>query len=426
MHDIRAIRENPEAFDKGLARRGLEPLSATVLDLDQKRRAAQTAFQEMQSRRNEAAKQIGALKKQGDEAGAQSVMEEVARLKERIPAVEEEEKALAAELDSLLAGIPNIPADDVPDGKDESQNVEIRRWGVPPEMPNAKQHFELGEALGLMDFEGAARLSGARFTVLKAGLARLERALGDFMLNLHTTEFGYTEVSPPLLVRDEALFGTGQLPKFREDLFVTGTGHSLIPTSEVPLTNLVMDQILDAEELPLRLTARTPCFRSEAGSAGRDTRGMIRQHQFWKVELVGITRPEQSEAEHQRMTEAAETVLKRLGLPYRTVALCTGDMGFSAAKTYDIEVWLPGQGAYREISSCSNTRDFQARRMKARWRAKGEKGTQFVHTLNGSGLAIGRALIAVMENYQQPDGSILVPEVLKPYMGGLDRIAANG
>lgn len=426
MHDIRAIRENPEAFDKGLARRGVEPLSATILDLDQRRRGAQTAFQEMQSRRNDAAKQIGMLKKQGDEAGAQAVMEEVAALKERIPAIEEEEKALGAELDALLAGIPNIPADDVPDGRDETENVEIRRWGTPPAMPNAKQHFELGEALGLMDFEGAARLSGARFTVLKGALARLERALGDFMLNLHTTEFGYTEVSPPLLVRDEALFGTGQLPKFREDLFVTGTGHSLIPTSEVPLTNLVMDQIVDVEDLPLRMTARTPCFRSEAGSAGRDTRGMIRQHQFWKVELVSITRPDQSDAEHIRMTEAAETVLKRLGLPYRTMALCTGDMGFSAARTYDIEVWLPGQGAYREISSCSNTRDFQARRMKARCRNKGEKGTQFVHTLNGSGLAIGRTLIAVMENYQQADGSILIPEALKPYMGGLERIAANG
>ncbi|MFM2042262.1 MAG: seryl-tRNA synthetase SerS [Pseudomonadota bacterium] len=426
MHDIRAIRDNPDAFDKGLARRGLDALSASILEIDRQRRAAQTAFQEMQSRRNDAAKQIGQLKKQGDEAGAQALMAEVASLKDRMPQLEEEERRLGAELDTLLAGIPNLPAEDAPDGRDETQNVEIRRWGTPADIPAPKQHFELGEALGQMDFDGAARLSGARFTVLKGKLARLERALGDFMLDLHTGEFGYTEVSPPLLVKDEALFGTGQLPKFREDLFATGTGHSLIPTSEVPLTNLVMDQILDADELPLRLTARTPCFRSEAGSAGRDTRGMIRQHQFWKVELVSITRPDQSEAEHQRMTEAAEAVLKRLGLPFRTVALCTGDMGFSAAKTYDIEVWLPGQGAYREISSCSNTRDFQARRMKARFRAKGDKATQFVHTLNGSGLAVGRTLIAVLENYQQPDGSILIPEALRPYMGGVERITAHG
>ncbi|MFC7331950.1 serine--tRNA ligase [Rhodocista pekingensis] len=424
MHDLRAIRDNPEAFDTGLARRGLPPASAAILDLDQRRRAAQTSFQECQARRNEASRLIGAYKKDGKDA--QPLLDEVAALKERIPALEEEDKRLGAELDALLAALPNLPAADVPEGKDEHDNVEIRRVGTPQDIPGAKQHFELGEALGLMDFEGAARMSGARFTVLKGQLARLERALGDFMLDLHTREFGYTEVSPPLLVRDEAVFGTGQLPKFADDLFRTTTGHWLIPTAEVTLTNLANDSIIDAEALPWRLTARTPCFRSEAGSAGKDTRGMIRQHQFMKVELVSITLPEQSEAEHERMTKAAETVLERLGLPFRTVVLCTGDMGFSARKTYDIEVWLPGQGAYREISSCSNCGDFQARRMKARSRPKGEKGTQVVHTLNGSGVAVGRALIAVMENYQQRDGSILVPEALRPYMGGQERITAHG
>lgn len=424
MHDIRAIRENPQAFDAGLARRGLEPLSPAILDLDQKRRQVQTALQDMQARRNEASKLIGAYKKDGRDA--QPLLDEVAGLKERIPAAEEEDRRLGEELDALLAGIPNIPGDEAPDGKDEHDNVEVRRVGAPPSIVAPKQHFELGEALGLMDFEGAAKLSGARFTVLKGGLARLERALGDFMLDLHTREFGYTEVSPPLMVRDEAMFGTAQLPKFRDDQFGTSTGHWLIPTAEVPLTNLVADAILDSEELPLRMTARTPCFRAEAGAAGRDTRGMIRQHQFTKVELVSITRPDQSAAEHERMTEAAETVLKRLGLPFRTVVLCTGDMGFASRKTYDIEVWLPGQDAYREISSCSNCGEFQARRMKARWRVKGEKGTQFVHTLNGSGVAVGRCLIAVMENYQQPDGSIAIPDALKPYMGGVDRIAAPG
>ncbi|ACI98457.1 serine--tRNA ligase [Rhodospirillum centenum] len=424
MHDLRAIRDNPEAFDTGLARRGLPPASAAILDLDQRRRAAQTSFQECQARRNEASRLIGAYKKDGKDA--QPLLDEVAALKERIPALEEEDRRLGAELDALLAALPNLPAADVPEGKDEHDNVEIRRVGTPRDIPGAKQHFELGEALGLMDFEGAARMSGARFTVLKGQLARLERALGDFMLDLHTREFGYTEVSPPLLVRDEAVFGTGQLPKFADDLFRTTTGHWLIPTAEVTLTNLANDSIIDAEALPWRLTARTPCFRSEAGSAGKDTRGMIRQHQFMKVELVSITLPEQSEAEHERMTKAAETVLERLGLPFRTVVLCTGDMGFSARKTYDIEVWLPGQGAYREISSCSNCGDFQARRMKARSRPKGEKGTQVVHTLNGSGVAVGRALIAVMENYQQPDGSILVPEALRPYMGGQERITAHG
>ncbi|MFY8093319.1 MAG: serine--tRNA ligase [Niveispirillum sp.] len=424
MHDIRSIRDNPASFDAGLARRGVEPLSSRILDLDQERRACQTQAQELQARRNEASKLIGAYKKDGKDA--QPLLDEVAAIKEKMPQLEEREKELGAELDRILASYPNIPAPEVPDGKDEHDNVEIRRIGTPTEIANAKQHFELGEALGLMSFDLAAKLSGARFTVLRGQLARLERALGDFMLDIHTTEYGYEEVSPPLLVKDDAAFGTGQLPKFTEDLFQTTNGFWLIPTAEVPLTNLVNDAILDAEELPLRLTARTPCFRSEAGSAGRDTRGMIRQHQFYKVEMVSITRPDQSAAEHERMTDAAETVLKRLGLPFRTVTLCSGDMGFTAQKTYDIEVWLPGQGAYREISSCSNCGDFQARRMKARFRAKGEKSTQFVHTLNGSGTAVGRCLIAVLENYQQADGSILIPEALRPYMGGLERIAAHG
>ncbi|AUN31659.1 serine--tRNA ligase [Niveispirillum cyanobacteriorum] len=424
MHDIRSIRDNPAAFDAGLARRGVEPLSSRILELDQERRACQTQAQELQARRNEASKLIGAYKKDGKDA--QPLLDEVAAIKEKMPQLEEREKELGAELDRILASYPNIPAADVPDGKDEHDNVEIRRVGTPTEIAGAKQHFELGEALGLMSFDLAAKLSGARFTVLRGQLARLERALGDFMLDIHTTEYGYEEVSPPLLVKDDAAFGTGQLPKFTEDLFQTTNGFWLIPTAEVPLTNLVNDAILDGEELPLRLTARTPCFRSEAGSAGRDTRGMIRQHQFYKVEMVSITRPDQSAAEHERMTDAAETVLKRLGLPFRTVTLCSGDMGFTAQKTYDIEVWLPGQGAYREISSCSNCGDFQARRMKARFRAKGEKSTQFVHTLNGSGTAVGRCLIAVLENYQQADGSILIPDALRPYMGGLERIAANG
>ena len=422
MHDLRAIRENPEAFDRGLGRRGLAPMSSSVLDLDGRRRAAQTQMQEMQARRNEAAKEIGLAKREGRDA--QPILDEMTTLKERLPQVEEEERALGAELDALLAGLPNIPADDVPDGPDETANVEVRRWGTPPDIANPKQHYELGEALGLMDFEAAARMSGARFTLLKGGLARLERALADFMLDIHTSEHGFTEIAPPLMVRDNALFGTGQLPKFEEDLFkTTSTDHYLIPTSEVPLTNLVNDQIVASEELPLRYTALTPCFRAEAGSAGRDTRGMIRQHQFWKVEMVAITAPEQSEDEHQRMTRCAETILERLGLPYRTIVLCTGDMGFSSRKTYDVEVWLPGQNAYREISSISNCGDFQARRMKARCRPKGEKQTQFVHTLNGSGVAVGRCLIAVLENYQQPDGSILVPEALRPYMRGVERIS---
>jgi seryl-tRNA synthetase len=423
MHDLRLIRDNPEAFDRGLARRGVSPMAGEILELDARRRAAQTILQEIQARRNEASKEIGKAKREGRDADA--LMAEVAGLKDRIQQTEEEERATGATLDGFLVSLPNLPADDVPDGPDETANVELRRVGELPRIDKALEHFDLGEKLGMMDFTAGAKLSGARFTVLRGKLARLERALGQFMLDLHVNEHGFTEVMPPLMVRDEAAFGTGQLPKFSEDLFRTTTGHWLIPTAEVPLTNLVSDRILDLEDLPLRMTALTPCFRSEAGAAGKDTRGMIRQHQFWKVEMVSVTGPDQSQAEHERMTECAETVLKRLGLLFRTIVLCTGDMGFSARKTYDIEVWLPGQNAYREISSVSNCGDFQARRMKARCRPRGEKNTQFVHTLNGSGVAVGRCLIAVMENFQQPDGSIIVPEALRPYMGGLDRISAD-
>ena len=423
MHDLRLIRDNPEAFDRGLARRGVSPMAGEILELDTRRRAAQTTLQEIQARRNEASKEIGKAKREGRDAEA--LMAEVAGLKDRIQQTEEEERAAGATLDAYLVSLPNLPADDVPDGPDETANVELRRVGEPPRINTALEHFDLGEKLGMMDFTAGAKLSGARFTVLRGKLARLERALGQFMLDLHVNEHGFTEVMPPLLVRDEAAFGTGQLPKFSEDLFRTNTGHWLIPTAEVPLTNLVADRILDLEDLPLRMTALTPCFRSEAGAAGKDTRGMIRQHQFWKVEMVSVTGPDQSQAEHERMTECAETVLKRLGLPFRTIVLCTGDMGFSARKTYDIEVWLPGQNMYREISSVSNCGDFQARRMKARCRPRGEKNTQFVHTLNGSGVAVGRCLIAIMENFQQPDGSIIVPEALRPYMGGLDRISPD-
>ena len=401
----------------------MSPMAGEILELDARRRAAQTTLQEIQARRNEASKEIGKAKREGRDADA--LMAEVAGLKDRIQQTEEEERAAGATLDGFLVSLPNLPADDVPDGPDETANVELRRVGEPPRINTALEHFDLGEKLGMMDFAAGAKLSGARFTVLRGKLARLERALGQFMLDLHVNEHGFTEVMPPLLVRDEAAFGTGQLPKFSEDLFRTNTGHWLIPTAEVPLTNLVSDRILDLEDLPLRMTALTPCFRSEAGAAGKDTRGMIRQHQFWKVEMVSVTGPDQSQAEHERMTECAETVLKRLGLPFRTIVLCTGDMGFSARKTYDIEVWLPGQNMYREISSVSNCGDFQARRMKARCRPRGEKNTQFVHTLNGSGVAVGRCLIAVMENFQQPDGSIIVPEALRPYMGGLDRISAD-
>ena len=429
MHDLKAIRDDPEAFDRGLGRRGLPPQAAAVLALDQERRRLQQSLEEMQARRNSASKQIGQFKAKGEEAAAVAAAAEVGRLKDLMPAAEQAEREKAAAIEALLVTLPNLPAPDVPDGADEGGNVEIRRHGEPQQMPagrlNApRQHFELGEALGLMDFQAAAKLAGARFVVLRGALARLERALATFMLDLHTTEFGYTETQPPFMVRDAALHGTGQLPKFAEDLFKVSGDYWLIPTAEVPLTNLVADEILDADRLPLRFTAYTPCFRSEAGAAGKDTRGMIRQHQFSKVELVSIAHPDRSAEEHERMTDCAETVLKRLGLPYRTVVLCTGDMGFAATKTYDIEVWLPGQGRYREISSCSNCGEFQARRMKARFREPGAKGTHFVHTLNGSGLAVGRTLIAVLENYQQQDGSIALPDALRPYMGGAAAVGA--
>jgi seryl-tRNA synthetase len=421
MHDLRFIREQPDAFDQGLARRGLAAMSAQVLDLDAKRRAAQTAMQEMQQRRNEASKEIGAAKKSGGNADA--LVAEVQSLKERMTETEEAERGVAAELKAILETLPNLPAADVPDGKDETQNREERKVGAPRDFNFApKQHFEIGEALGLMDFETAAKLSGARFVVLKGALARMERAIANFMLTLHTETFGYTEVAPPLLVRSETMYGTGQLPKFAEDLYKTGEDFWLVPTAEVPLTNLVAETVQEAAALPLRVTAWTPCFRSEAGAAGKDTRGMLRQHQFSKVELVSIAHPDESDAELARMTACAEEVLKRLELSYRVVTLCAGDMGFSARKTHDIEVWLPGQGAYREISSCSTCGDFQARRMNARFRTPGEKGTRFVHTLNGSGLAIGRTLIAVLETYQQANGSIVIPEALRPFMGGLERI----
>ena len=423
MHDIKFIRENPAAFDAGLARRGLEPLSADILALDEKRRALQTSSQAWQARRNEVSKEIGNVKKVGGDAS--QLMAEVAELKEKIAAADANEAELGQELSLRLCTIPNIPQADVPAGKDSDDNVETRRVGEPSRSNNPKEHFDLGEALGLMDFEGAAKLAGARFTLLKGQLASLERALGQFMLDLHTREHGYMEMNPPLLVRDHVLFGTGNLPKFEDDLFKLNTGHFLIPTAEVPLTNLVAEAITPSEELPLRMTALTPCFRSEAGSAGKDTRGYLRQHQFYKVELVSITTPDESVNEHERMIACAETVLKKLELPFRTMTLCTGDMGFSSQKTYDIEVLLPGQNTYREISSCSNCGDFQARRMNARTRAKDEKNTRFVHTLNGSGVALGRALIAVMENYQQADGSIAIPAVLQPYMGGLKLIEAK-
>ncbi len=528
MHDLKFIRDHQDEFDAGLRRRGLEPQSMAILKLDEERRANTTALQEMQARRNAASKEIGALKQRSGSANKdgkakgesadppkpEPLMPEVAPLRDKLAGGEEREREFEGKLRDLLAGIPNLPADDVPDGKDEHDNVEVRREGNPRDFKaegfQPKQHFDLGEALGLMDFEAAAKISGARFTVLKGALARLERALGQFMLDVQTQEHGYTEVNPPLLVKDDAAFGTAQLPKFAEDLFFALSSvipdeikkkgdairsdiaknnekqkegeqavkalldslgfedapkelvpdentlkmlvhftqivirtsasrnashenqvelvekleskHWLIPTAEVPLTNLVRESILTEAELPHRYTALTPCFRAEAGAAGRDTRGMIRQHQFYKVELVSITTPEQSAGEHERMTACAETILKRLELPYRTVVLCTGDMGFGARKTYDIEVWLPGQNTYREISSCSNCGDFQARRMNARYRPANAKDTRFVHTLNGSGLAVGRALIAVMENYQEADGSIRIPDALRPYMGGVGRI----
>jgi seryl-tRNA synthetase len=469
MFDIKAIRDNPAAFDAGLKRRGVAPLSTGLIAKDEELRALKTRLQEAQAQRNAKSKEIGKAKGAKDEALAQKLMAEVNALKDQLQADEDQQRTLEAALERELAIIPNLPLAEVPEGADEKANVEVRRWGEPKKVPAAalnkpKQHFEIGEALGLMDFEAAARISGARFVVLKGQLARLERALGMFMLDIHTGEFGYTECQVPLLVRDPAVYGTAQLPKFKEDLFATfalpldetlraalnairdvnvgqpptqeqidwfeslapeaieATRRWLVPTAEVPLTNLAREQIHEEATLPQRYTAWTPCFRSEAGAAGRDTRGMIRQHQFSKVELVSITTPEQSLAEHERMTNCAETILQRLGLPYRTMLLCTGDMGFSAQKTYDLEVWLPGQDAYREISSCSVCGDFQARRMGARFRPAGAKGTEFVHTLNGSGLAVGRTLIAILENYQQADGSVLIPEALRPYMGGIEKI----
>ena len=491
MFDIRWIRENAAAFDAGLRKRGIAPggdvkFSGELIEIDEARRRVTTDLQEKQARRNAASKEIGKAKGAKDEATAQKLMAEVAALKDALEAGEKEQKQRDEELRTALSVIPNIPLDEVPEGKDEHGNKEIRKVGEPPKlggMNKPRQHFEIGEMLGLMDFETAAKLSGARFVVLKGQLARLERALGAFMLDLHTTKFGYTEIAPPMMVRDEVMYGTAQLPKFRDDQFATKaeemigydeaeaiigsqpgsleirfrgprkleleqawrgkvfldfpsvvkdgkiggvtpiveTVRWLIPTAEVPLTNLVREKIMDEAELPIRVTAFTPCFRAEAGAAGMDTRGMIPQHQFSKVELVSITTPEQSMAEHERMTSCAEEVLKRLGLAYRTMLLCTGDMGFAAQKTYDIEVWLPGQNTYREISSCSVCGDFQARRMDARYRPKGGK-PEFVHTLNGSGLAVGRTLVAILENYQEPDGSVTLPDVLVPYMGGMRKI----
>ncbi len=423
MHDIRWIRENPDAFDAGLGRRGLAPLSAQALVIDTDNRTITTELQDLQTRRKDASKQIGALKGKGEDATAQ--MAEVSGLKDSMTALEERQKETTAALRALLEGVPNIPGDDVPDGVDEDDNVELRRIGKKPTFDfEVRDHVDIGESLGLLDFEAASKMSGSRFVVTRGPLARMERALAAMMLDLHTDEFNYTEINPPLLVRDDACYGTGQLPKFADDLFRTTTDHWLIPTAEVPLTNLVAGDILDEPDLPVRFTAHTPCFRSEAGAAGKDTRGMLRQHQFTKVEMVSICHPDKSADEHERMTACAEEVLRRLGLHYRVVVLSTGDLGFSARKTYDIEVWLPGQDRYREISSCSNCGDFQARRMRARFRPEDRKGTDFVHTLNGSGLAVGRTLIAVIENYQQADGSVRVPDALKPYMGGIERIAA--
>jgi seryl-tRNA synthetase len=422
MHDIKAIRENPAAYDAGWETRGLSAQTPEILELDRTLRTAQTALQAGQSRRNEVSKQIGAAKAQKDEAKAQALMAEVEQLKADMAAQAEIEARVGAELRDLLARLPNIPDAQVPAGADEAGNVEQSRRGDPRRLNNPRDHVDLGAGLGGMDFEAAARMSGSRFVVLKKSVARLERAIGQFMLDLQTTQNGYTEVSPPVLVKADALFGTGQLPKFEEDLFRTTGDHYLIPTSEVTLTNLVREQITDEEELPLRLTALTQCFRSEAGSAGRDTRGMIRQHQFQKVELVAITTPDQSAAEHDHMVASAQMVLEKLGLAYRTMLLCTGDMGFSAKKTFDLEVWLPSQATFREISSISNCGDFQARRMDARCQKRGEKGTRFVHTLNGSGLAVGRTLVAVLENYQDENGRIAIPDVLVPYMGGVTHL----
>ena len=470
MHDLATIRSAPQDFDAALARRGADPVADEVIALDARRREVQTKLQDMQSRRNASSKAIGQAMGKGDKDEAERLKAEVAEIKQAMPALEEQERELGAQLTGILEMLPNIPAADVPDGADEDDNVEVSSWGEKPDFDfTPKEHADLGPALG-MDFETGAKISGARFTFLRGGMARLHRALAQFMLNRQVDENGYSECNPPVLVNDEAMYGTDKLPKFAEDSFETAwtikretidkiideasevsTGGPwsaetlarqkdvawdavnardnrrlwLIPTSEVSLTSSVMGEIIDDLSQPMRLTALTPCFRSEAGAAGKDTRGFIRQHQFEKVEMVSICRPEDSEAEHERMTECAEGILEALGLPYRKMLLCTGDMGFGARKTYDLEVWLPGQGAYREISSCSNTGDFQARRMNARYRPEGEKKTAFVHTLNGSGLAVGRTLVAVLENYQNEDGSVTVPDVLQPYMGGLTKLAAG-
>ena len=426
MHDIRALRDNPEPYEKAWAAKGRSGAAAEAVALDGTVRAAKLAAETGQAKRNELSKLVGQAKARKDEVEAARLMAEVEALKSGQAADAEVERLAAEALQNLLAALPNIPAADVPTGADEHDNVEVRRWGEPNAIESPKDHVDLGEALGLLDLEAAARMSGARFAVLKGQLARLERALGQFMLDIQTREHGYLEVSPPLLVNDAAAYGTDKLPKFAEDLFQTTDGHWLIPTAEVPLTSLVMGQITPEEELPMRVTALTPCFRSEAGASGRDTRGMIRQHQFYKVELVSITTPEASEAEHERMVGCAEAILKALNLPFRTMLLCTGDMGFGARKTYDLEVWLPSQGKYREISSCSNCGDFQARRMDARTKKAGEKGTRFVHTLNGSGLAVGRTLVAVMENYQDEQGRIAIPQALHPYLPGLTHIGGEG
>jgi seryl-tRNA synthetase len=422
MHDIRLIRENPAAFDAALARRGHPAVAETLIAIDSQCRAVLTELQAAQARRNEASKLFGAAMAKGDKDGAEALKAEVAAIKEQMPALEARADELAAQLKSELEIIPNLPGDDVPHGASEEENVEVSRWGTPRSFDfTPREHADIAPALG-MDFETGARLSGARFTFLRGDIARLHRALGQFMLDVQTRKHGYTECNPPVLVRDEAMYGTDKLPKFAGDSFYTTDQRWLIPTSEVSLTASVMGELLDEAALPMRLTALTLCFRSEAGAAGKDTRGFIRQHQFEKCELVSIVRPEESEAEHQRMVRAAETILERLNLPYRKLQLCTGDIGFGARKTYDLEVWLPGQGAWREISSCSNTGDFQARRMNTRYRVAGEKRTEFVHTLNGSGLAVGRTLVAIIENYQDADGSVTVPEALLPYMGGVTRL----
>lgn len=424
MIDIKALGENPEHYDAAWARRGLKPLSQALLAIDGELRLKQTELQACQSKRNDASKAIGIAKSKGEDAA--ELFKQVADFKNIMSSLEDDVRTLSENLNAQLAKIDNIPDDDVPDGKGEEDNVEIRKWGDIPNFDfEPKQHFEIGEDLKQMDFEGAARMSGARFVILRSDLAKLERSLAAFMLDMHVSEFGYEEVSVPLLVRDNALYGTSQLPKFEEDLFKTTSGHYLIPTGEVPLTNMVRESIIEEDKLPLRFTCLSSCYRSEAGSAGRDTRGMIRLHQFQKVEMVSITTPEQSVDELERMTNIAEEVLKRLKLPFRAMILCTGDMGFAARKTYDLEVWLPGQNMYREISSCSNTGDFQARRMKSRYRPKNDKKARLVHTLNGSGLAVGRTLVAVLENYQQADGSVVIPDILRPYMGGQEVIKAS-